>query len=41
MESPVTLHNRGGDLTLQWEGEGENVELIGPAVYLFDSEIEL
>ena len=41
LSSPVLTHNRGGDLRLAWEGEGEDVELFGPAVTVFDSEIEI
>lgn len=41
MESPVTFDNLGGALTLDWEGEGMNIFLQGPAVRVFDSEIEV
>ena len=41
LSSPILTHNRGGDLRLAWEGEGEDVELFGPAVTVFDSEIEI
>ena len=41
LSSPILTHNRGGDLRLVWEGEGEDVELFGPAVTVFDSEIEI
>ena len=41
LSSPILTHNRGGDLRLAWEGEGEDVELFGPAVTVFDSEIEV
>ena len=41
LSSPILTHNRGGDLRLAWEGEGEDVELFAPAVTVFDSEIEI
>ena len=41
INSPCTLSNNGGTLQLIWEGEGENIELVGPAETVFDSEIEL
>ncbi len=41
MESPVALENLGGTLTLEWEGEGMNIYLRGPAEMVFDSEIEI
>lgn len=41
LASPMFLHNRGGDLRISWEGEGEEIELFGPAKTVFDSEIEL
>lgn len=41
LSSPVCLHNRGGDLRINWGGEGEEIELFGPAQTVFDSEIEL
>lgn len=41
LESPVLFHNKGGDLRLDWEGEGEDIELFGPATKVFESEIEI
>ncbi len=41
INSPCTLSNKGGTLQLIWEGEGKNIELVGPAETVFDSEIEL
>jgi diaminopimelate epimerase len=32
---------RGGDLAVRWEGEGQPVWMTGPAVTVFDGEIEL
>ena len=39
--SPVTVHTRGGDLSIAWEGPGTSVLMSGPAVTVFEGEIEL
>lgn len=41
VESPVTIHTRGGALSLAWGGEGINVLMTGPARSVFDGEIEI
>ena len=41
LDAAVTVHARGGDLTLRWAGEGQSVFLTGPAVTVFHGEIEL
>jgi diaminopimelate epimerase len=41
LDSPVTVHTRGGDLVIRWEGEGKPVLMTGPAVTVFEGEIEL
>jgi diaminopimelate epimerase len=41
MQSTVQVNMRGGDLTVRWEGEGQPVWMTGPAVTVFDGEIEL
>ncbi len=41
MQSPVCLSNRGGTLTIEWEGEGMDIELSGPAETTFDGEIDI
>ena len=37
----VTIHLAGGDLTIEWEGEGAPVFKTGPAVEVFRGEIAL
>lgn len=37
----VTIHLRGGDLRIEWAGEGQPVFMTGPAVEVFRGEIEL
>ena len=37
----VTVRLPGGELTVAWEGEGEPVWMIGPAVTVFEGSIEL
>jgi len=41
LDSTVTVHARGGDLTIRWAGEGQSVFLTGPAVTVFQGEIEI
>ena len=37
----VTVETRGGELTVSWPGEGRPVMMTGPAVTVFEGEIEL
>ena len=37
----VTVTTRGGDLGISWEGEGKPVLMTGPAVSVFEGELEL
>lgn len=41
LDSPVTVSMRGGELSIAWQGEGEPVTLTGPAVNVFEGEIEI
>ena len=41
LDSPVQVEARGGRLTIAWGGAGEPVYLSGPAVSVFEGEIEL
>ena len=41
LDSPVRVDARGGQLTIGWAGEGQPVWLTGPAVTVFEGEIEL
>lgn len=41
LESTVTVSFRGGDLMVRWEGGTEPVWMTGPAVAVFDGEIDL
>lgn len=41
LESPVRVETRGGELSIAWAGAGEPVLMTGPAVSVFDAEIEL
>jgi len=41
LERRVTVTTRGGDLSILWEGEGRPVLMTGPAVTVFEGEIEL
>jgi diaminopimelate epimerase len=41
VDSPVQVSARGGELVISWAGEGEPVYLSGPAVTVFEGEIEL
>jgi len=41
LDETVTVHLRGGDLTIQWPGEGQNLFMTGPATTVFDGSINL
>lgn len=41
LRSPVEVAMRGGDLQIAWAGEGQAVYLSGPAVAVFEGEIEI
>lgn len=41
LDSTVTVHTRGGDLEISWAGNGHPVLMTGPAVTVFEGEIEL
>jgi diaminopimelate epimerase len=41
LDSPVRVEARGGALAIAWAGEGQPVYLSGPAVTVFEGELEL
>jgi len=41
LQTPVTVHTRGGDLKIDWAGENQAVTMRGPATTVFEGEIEL
>ena len=41
LEHRVKVATRGGDLSILWEGEGRPVQMTGPAVTVFEGEIEI
>jgi len=41
LDSPVRVDARGGQLSINWAGEGQPVFLTGPAVTVFEGEIEI
>ena len=41
LDSPVRVSTRGGDLHIAWGGPGQPVLMTGPAVTVFEGEIEL
>jgi diaminopimelate epimerase len=41
LDATVMVHARGGELSIHWAGPGHNVFLTGPAVTVFQGEIEL
>jgi len=41
LDHDVTVTTRGGDLGISWAGEGKPVMMTGPAVTVFEGEIEL
>jgi diaminopimelate epimerase len=41
LDARVTVSTRGGDLVISWTGKGQPVLMTGPAVTVFDGEIDL
>ena len=41
LDSPVRVDARGGVLSIAWDGEGTPVRMTGPAVTVFEGEIEV
>ena len=41
LSSPVSVQTRGGNLTIAWDGVGSTVRMTGPAVNVFEGEIEI
>ncbi len=41
LQSPVLVNTRGGQLNIAWQGEGLPVMMTGPAVAVFEGEIEI
>ena len=41
LDREVTVTARGGDLGISWTGEGHSVMMTGPAVTVFEGEIEI
>lgn len=41
LDSRVRVATRGGELTIAWEGEGRPVWMTGPAVTVFEGEMEI
>ncbi|MDB5776713.1 MAG: diaminopimelate epimerase [Herbaspirillum sp.] len=41
LDSPVTVQTRGGVLTIAWGGAQQAVEMTGPAVTVFEGEIDI
>jgi diaminopimelate epimerase len=41
LDSPVHVSTLGGELSIAWAGPGTSVMLTGPAVRVFEGEIEV
>ncbi|MBZ0332370.1 diaminopimelate epimerase [Halomonas sp. ANAO-440] len=41
LESPVTVHLRGGDLRIEWPAEEASLRMTGPAERVFDGRVAL
>jgi len=41
LDSPVRVETRGGKLSIVWNGQGKPVSMTGPALTVFNGEIEL
>lgn len=41
LDSTVTVHLPGGDLSIRWQGEGHSLKMTGPATTVFRGQIKL
>lgn len=41
LDSPVCVHTHGGELRIAWPGNGESVQMTGPARTVFEGEIDI
>jgi len=41
LESPVTVHLPGGDLSIEWGGPGTSLAMSGPAERVYDGRLIL
>jgi diaminopimelate epimerase len=41
LDSPIQVKTQGGELTIAWAGVGRSVVMTGPAVSVFEGEIEI
>lgn len=41
LDSPVNVATRGGALTIAWDGDGSDVQMTGPAITVFEGEINI
>ncbi|PTN11468.1 diaminopimelate epimerase [Nitrosomonas aestuarii] len=41
LDTPVSVNTRGGKLSISWDGENQSVWMTGPAVTVFEGEINL
>jgi len=41
LDSPVEVQTHGGDLQIAWGGKGESVRMTGPAITVFEGEIDV
>jgi diaminopimelate epimerase len=41
LDGEVRVITRGGELTIRWEGEGRPVWMTGPAVTVFEGQVNL
>jgi len=41
LDAPVAVQTHGGELVINWDGAGQPVKMTGPAVSVFEGEIEL
>ncbi len=41
LDASVTVHLPGGDLQIEWQGEGRSVVMTGPATHVFEGQIHI
>jgi diaminopimelate epimerase len=41
LDTPVRVSTHGGELDIEWGGEGRSVVMTGPACTVYEGEIEI
>jgi len=41
LDADVTVHLRGGDLRIEWQGESQPLFMTGPATHVYEGQLRL